>query len=620
MLLIVKLFNFVPSNFIKNKRSLIQKYFSMKANEKISKLRNLMKSKSIDAYIIPSSDPHLSEYLPEHWQSRAWLSEFSGSAGTVVVTKTKAGLWTDSRYFLQAEQELKGSGIDLCKMGLPETPSIEEWIIANLKPEQTVGFDGRLLTHAAAKRTINQLQSAGISVQTDVDLVSEIWEKRPKLPTGKAFEHELRYSGKTTAEKIEQIRENLAKQGATACIISALDEVAWTFNIRGNDVAYNPVVLSYGFISADEAILFIDPAKIDENLAQQLEEQGVNLFIYDEIDEFIKKIPKDSIVAVDENRINHRLASLIPKKVKQVSTISIPTMLKTKKNEVELENIRNAMTNDGVAMVEFLYWLEKNVGKEKISELTIADKLLEFRSKQPGFVSESFNTIAGYRDHGAIVHYSASKESAYEIKPEGFLLVDSGGQFKQGTTDITRTIHLSKPSEEESIDFTLVLKGMIQLSKVKFPMGTRGTQLDVLARAAMWGHGINYGHGTGHGVGAFLNVHEGPQAIRPNEVPIVLELGMVQSNEPGIYRAGKYGIRIENLIACVPFTESEFGSFIQFETLTICPIDTKPIKVDMLTAAERSWLNSYHEMVYNRLESKLSNELKVWLKEKTKKI
>ena len=589
----------------------------MRTNEKIQKLRTLMLSKGVSAYIVPSSDPHLSEYIPDCWKLRAWLTGFTGSAGTAVVSKYGSALWTDSRYFLQAEQELKGSEIELCKMGLPDTPTMVEWLAANLKPEETVGFDGQLLSHSAAKIFVNELENKGLKVNSNLDLSNQVWNDRPASPQGKAFEHELRYAGQTVAEKIENIRKSVKKEDCNACIIAGLDEVAWTFNIRGNDVDYNPVVLSYGYISDDEAVLFIDGDKIDDSLTARLEEQGVEVLGYDDITNFIKDIPKGTIIALDENRVNHYLATLIPNGAVTKSVLSIPTKLKAVKNPVELENIRRSLINDGVAMCEFIHWIENRVGKETITELTIADKLVELRKKQDGFVSESFGTIAGYKEHGAIVHYSATPESASEVKPEGFLLVDSGGQYLQGTTDITRTIHLSTPTEEEKVDYTLVLKGMIQLSIIQFPTGTRGSQLDILARMAMWNRGINYGHGTGHGIGAFLNVHEGPQSIRPNENPVTIEAGMIQSNEPGIYRAGKYGIRIENLIVCNKTLENDFGSFLGFETLTLCPIDTKPICIDMLSPEEREWINKYHNTVYEQLSPWLTPELKKWLEVKT---
>jgi Xaa-Pro aminopeptidase len=592
----------------------------MKTTEKLMKLRSLMASKKISAYIIPSSDPHLSEYLPDCWGFRSWISGFTGSAGTLVVTLKDAALWTDSRYFIQAENELKGSNIELCKMGLPDTLSIEDWIAQNLKKKETVGFDGRLLAHGAAKKTIADMESKGLKTNPTLSFIENIWLDRPAFPKGKAFEYELRFAGQSVSEKIEQIRQVLAKDGSNACIISALDEIAWTFNIRGNDIKYNPLVLSYGYVSKDEAILFIDESKIDESLTSNLEGQGVELFDYNDIEKFIKSLNRSTIVALDESKINHTLATLIPKRVKINVTLSIPTRLKSIKNPIELENIKQSLVNDGVAMCEFLYWLENKVGKEHITEITIAEKLVELRKKQNGFVSESFSTIAGYLEHGAVVHYGATPESASVIKPEGFLLVDSGGQYKQGTTDITRTIHLSSPSKEERVDYTLVLKGMIQLSMIHFPQGTRGSQLDILARMAMWRKGINYGHGTGHGVGAFINVHEGPQSIRPNENPVSIEPGMVQSNEPGIYRAGKYGIRIENLIACQEAYENEFGKFLKFETITLCPIDLNPVDVDLLSHEEREWLNEYHRMIYEKLAPNLSVDIKDWLAKKTKAV
>jgi len=590
----------------------------MNSLKKLTLLRRQMAENGIKAYIVPSSDPHLSEYLPEHWKSRAWLSGFTGSAGTLVVTLKKSALWTDSRYFLQAEKELEGSGIDLCKMGLPDTPSMESWLADRLSKNDLVAFDGRLFSHAQAKTLKSTLSDYGLRVNSDVDMMKIIWANRPSIPLGKAFEHKLVYTGKSVREKIADIRGKLKDLKANTCIISTLDDVAWTFNIRGSDVDDNPVVLSYGFITMDEAILFISPDKVSKTLKQKLFVEGVKVMKYNRIEKIIRNLNGNAIIALDESRINHRLATLIPKKATIKATIRIPTMLKAVKNAVELENIRQSMVSDGVAMCQFLFWLDKTIGKETITEITIAEKLLEYRKKQKGFVSESFNTIAGYAGNGAIVHYSATPDSAAEIKAKGFLLVDSGGQYHQGTTDITRTIHLGKPTKAEKTDYTLVLKGMVQLSMVKFPAGTRGSQLDVLARSAMWRNGINYGHGTGHGVGAFLNVHEGPQSIRPNENPVTLEPGMIQSNEPGIYRAGKYGIRIENLIACQQEMDTEFGKFYGFETLTLCPIDTKPIAVEMLTADEKDWLNDYHKMVYDRISPFLEEEQRAWLKEKTK--
>lgn len=591
----------------------------MKTIEKINRLRDLMKINRIDAYIIPSCDPHISEYLPDFWKSRSWLSGFTGSAGTLVVTQKKAALWTDSRYFIQAENQLSGSGIDLCKLGFPETPSIEIWIASELKKNNVVGFDGNVFQTTLAKSIMDALQKQGIESNPNLDLITPIWKDRPDLPTGKAFMHELRYSGKSVSEKLTEVRKAMQQKGATAYVICALDEVCWLFNIRGNDISYNPVVLCYGFINNEKTILYIDTKKIDEHLANELDEQGVTLKQYDKIKKRLGKLDKNDTIYIDPSKTNYFLYSSIPCKVKKTEGIGIVTELKAHKNSIELEGIRNAMVEDGVAMSEFLYWLESNIGKIKITELSAAEKLAEFRGKRNEFVSESFSPIVGYADHGAIVHYGATKESDYEIKPKGFLLIDSGGQYKNGTTDITRTIHLSNPTDEEKLDYTMVLKGNIQLAMAKFPVGTRGSQLDTLARMAMWNKGINYGHGTGHGVGCFLNVHEGPMQIRPdNFLPI--EVGEVISNEPGLYKTGKHGIRTENLITCIPDVENEFGKFLKFETLTLCPIDTKPIKVDAMRPEEKEWLNDYHNIVYERISPFLKGESKTWLKEKTKKI
>jgi len=591
----------------------------MKTIEKLNRLRGLLNKSQISAYIIPSSDPHISEYLPDFWKSRSWLSGFTGSAGTLVVTQKKAALWTDSRYFLQAEKELTGSGIELCKMGLPETPSMESWIISQLSKGNIVGFDGNVFQTTLAKGLIETLNKNGIECKSDIDLIEPLWEGRPRLPKGKAIIQELRYTGKSVSEKLAEVRKVMQAKGANSYIICALDEVCWLFNIRGNDISYNPVVLSYGFVDSENAILFINTKKIDEHLANVLNEQGVIIKKYDKVEKQLSKLGKHDSIYVDPSKTNYFLYSSIPAKAKRIEGIGIVTEIKAHKNSVELEGIRNAMVEDGIAMVEFLQWLELNVGKKKVSEISAAEKLADYRSKRNGFVSESFSPIVGYADHGAIVHYGATKESDYEIKPKGFLLVDSGGQYRSGTTDITRTIHLSDPTEEEKIDYTLVLKGHIQLAMMKFPVGTRGSQLDTLARMAMWKEGINYGHGTGHGVGCFLNVHEGPMQIRPdNFLPI--EVGEVLSNEPGLYRAGKHGIRTENLVVCIPDSENEFGKFLKFETLTLCPIDKKAIKIDMLLTDEREWLNSYHKMVYDKISPYLSSESKTWLKEKTKKI
>lgn len=589
----------------------------MSAISRIAALREVMNHNRVDAYLVPTSDPHLSEYLPEHFKSRQWLSGFNGSAGTLVVTQSYAALWTDSRYFLQAEEELSGTGIELCKMGTPGTLSIESWLVSKLNKRSTLGFDGRLFPFSNAQATIAKLKQHKLSINSKLDLISQIWSNRPPLPNQKAFGLELRYTGATVSDKLGAIRIELQKANATSCVLTTLDDVAWTFNIRGNDIEFNPVTLAYGYVSIDDAILFIDSSKVDASLAESLLCEGVDILPYSRAEKFYSKLAKDEVVALDPTRTNYQIFSSIHKRNRIFETTSIPTLLKAKKNAVELENIRQAMIKDGVALTRFLIWLEEALVREKIDEFNVGEKIREFRSKQELFVSESFGPIVGYADHGAIVHYSATPQSAYKIEQKGFLLIDSGGQYIDGTTDITRTIHLSEPTPQEASDYTLVLKGMIQLSMAKFPSGTRGTQLDALARIAMWREGINYGHGTGHGVGAFLNVHEGPQSIRPNENPITLEPGMVQSNEPAIYRTGQYGIRIENLIACIGSFENEYGKFYQFETLTLCPIDTKAIVLEMLTPEERKWINEYHSIVYEKLARKLTAKEAKWLKKKT---
>lgn len=591
----------------------------MKTMEKLLKIRELMKKNRIDSYIIPSSDPHISEYLPDYWKSRSWITGFTGSAGTFAITQEQAALWTDSRYFLQAENELKNTGIELCKLGMPETPSLEDWIIRQLKKGAVVGMDGRVFQTVLAKNIIERLHKSGIKCNPNIDLISPIWSKRSELPTHKAFIQDLKFSGKSVSEKISEIRKIMETKGVSTYLICSLDEVNWTFNIRGNDINYNPVVLSYGYIDEEQAILFIDTLKLNEKLANQLHEQGVTIKPYEKIEKQISKIDKKNTIFIDPAKTNYQLYSLIPNDVKVVEGTGIVTEIKAHKNSVELEGFRSAMIEDGAALVEFFYWLEKNLEKSEITETIVAEKLTEFRNRRADFVIESFSPIVGYADHGAIVHYSPTKEIEYTIKPKGFLLIDSGGQYRNGTTDITRTIHLSDPTEDEKVDYTLVLRGMIQLSMAKFPVGTRGSQLDTFARMAMWKININYGHGTGHGVGSFLNVHEGPMQIRPDN-HLAIEVGEVISNEPGLYRQGKHGIRTENLIACIPDLENEFGKFLKFETLTLCPIDTKPIKIEMLLDEEIEWLNSYHKMVYEKLSKSLNKEHKEWLKEKTKKI
>jgi len=589
----------------------------MKAvKEKIQALRDRMKDEKVEGCIVPSTDPHISEYPPKHWKTREWISGFTGSAGTVVVTLEKAGLWTDSRYFLQAENQLKGSGIELFKMDLPETPNISDWLASELSPGDSVGIEGSVFAASEALSLIGNFSKKGIKVRTDFAPYSQLWEDRPALPNHPAFILPECFSGKSCREKIKEVTEVLKKNNADKTILVGLDMIAWLFNIRGNDVTYNPVCLSYAVVSEKETVLFIRPEKLTEETAAYLREQGVVFADYEKINDYIRKIPAETRLLITPAKINYGLYATISENCAKVEVAIHPVdILKSTKNETEIAGIHNAMQKDGVAMVRFLMDLEKALASgEKVSEMTIAEKLLHYRSEQAFCAGESFGTIAGYGPHGAIVHYEATPESNVELFPEGILLVDSGAQYFDGTTDLTRTIALGPVSDEMKKDYTLVLKGHIALATACFPKETIGMQLDILARQFLWKNGTNYLHGTGHGVGYFLNVHEGPQNIRLNYNPATLELGMVTSNEPGLYRSGKYGIRIENLTLVVPYQTTEFGDFYAFETLTLCPIDLKLIDFSLMNQFEIDWLTDYHQKVYERLSPFLSEEEKNWVK------
>ena len=586
--------------------------------QRISALREAMKHYNMGAYIIPSSDPHLSEYPADCWKSRQWISGFTGSAGTVVITADKAGLWTDSRYFLQAAKELEGSGIELYKMGLPETPGLPAFILRNLQENETVGLDGQTYSVADAEELNLVLKKKKITLDVSRDLIHEIWIDRPAIPGGMLFELPVEYSGKSTSDKLEAINTKLHEAGADGLVLCALDEIAWTFNIRGNDVEYNPVVVSYAFISEEETVLFILPGKITHEMSKNLQAEGVTLADYSKITSYLAKLKDKTRLYIDPKKTNFALYNALPFSCEVIEGVSPVAMLKSIKNEKEIEGFSNAMVRDGVALTRFFIWMEKSLSAGKtLTEISISEKLAEFRNKQALYVSESFETIAGYKGHGAIVHYGATPESNATLAQEGLLLIDSGAQYFDGTTDITRTIALGEPTEAMMKDFTRVLKGHISLAKCKFPQGTRGSQLDILARKALWDNGINYMHGTGHGIGHFLNVHEGPQSIRMEENPVALQPGMVISNEPGVYRTDEYGIRIENLILVREDSETEFGKFYSFETLTLCPIDRKLIITSQLSARERAWLNKYHQRVYEKLSPFLFDEEKEWLKNKT---
>ena len=586
--------------------------------KRIFSIRQFMFEKGLSAFIVPTTDPHLSEYPASHWESRIWISGFTGSAGTVAITQEKVGLWTDSRYFLQAAEELRGTNIKLFREGLPETPTIDEWLISELDKESSVGINGEVYAAKEARSLTHRLNTKGLHLITDYDPFASIWHDRPEIPKNSIFILPEIYTGEATQSKIKRICLQLEEKGAESLLVASLDTIAWIFNIRGNDVKCNPVAVSYAYISKEETVLFIDPKKVSTEVAEYLTSQGVILADYSKIYDFASKL-KGS-VCLNSEKVSFRLYNSLSKDCRIIDILSPADLMKAQKNKVEIQGFRNAMERDGVALIQFFIWLEQAIRQENVEELDIPKKLIEYRSKQQHFVGESFDTIAGYGPNGAIVHYHVTPESSLRIKSEGLLLIDSGAQYFDGTTDITRTIAVGNLTDEMKEDYTLVLKGHINLATAIFPQGTRGSQLDILARKALWEKGLNYLHGTGHGIGHFLNVHEGPQSIRMNENPTTLEIGMVTSNEPGLYRANKYGIRIENLILTRMEKSTEFGNFYSFETLTLCPIDTTPIIRELLTDKEVEWLNLYHKYVYDRLSPLLSENEKQWLKVKTNEI
>lgn len=574
-----------------------------------------MQSKSISAYITYSTDPHSGEYVPAHWESRKWITGFTGSAGTAVITSDNGGLWTDSRYFIQAEEQLTDTGLKLLKERMPETPSIPQWLCRVLKKGERVGIDGYTTSLQTVNELRNELSAYGIEVVMIEDPYKTIWNDRPDLPDNKPFILEEKYSGESASSKISTIRNHISNTGTDYILISALDEIAWTLNMRGTDIECNPLFVSYLLISEKEATLYINKNKLTETTIDYLQSQGVGHRNYEDIESDLTAISGRKIaMSPSINFAMYNAASEHNTVFIQASSVS---EYKAVKNQTEINGFRNAMLRDGVAMVRFLIWLQKNIGNGNLTELSIDEQLYKERSAMENFRGISFATIAGYQEHGAIVHYEADEQSASTLKPEGLLLIDSGAQYLDGTTDITRTIPLGPTTEEQKKDYTLVLKGFIQLAMAEFPQGTCGTQLDVLARLAMWKEGINYGHGTGHGVGHFLNVHEGPHQIRMNNVPTPLQPGMTVTNEPGIYRAGKYGIRTENTMLAVPSRKTDFGEFYKFEQLTLCPINTEAILWDMLSPEETNWLNEYHETVYSKLSPLLSDEEKQWLRNAT---
>lgn len=576
-----------------------------------------MQEKEIRAFIVPSTDPHSGEYVPEFWESRKWISGFTGSAGTAVITDETGGLWTDSRYFLQAASQLEDTGIMLFKDRLPETPSIAEWLGSVLSPGDKVGIDGWVNTTAEAENLQKQLQAYGLQLVSTEDPFQRIWKDRPSLPLNPPFILPLSYAGKNCTEKIAEIREQIFLNHADAILLSALDEIAWTLNLRGSDVHCNPVFVSYLFITDTTTTLYILPEKITPEIKQYLNDNQIEVKPYQAIEADLHHYTGKGIqLTPGTNYALYQAASH-----NQIIRHESPVLyMKAIKNETEIQGFHHAMIKDGIAMVKFLFWLKNTVKNSQETELSIDRKLYNLRAEQKDFKGISFDTIAGYQAHGAIVHYEATEETNATLHPEGLLLLDSGAQYLDGTTDITRTIVLGPVTKEQKTDFTLVLKGFIELSMAEFPYGTCGTQLDVLARQFMWKFGINYGHGTGHGVGHFLNVHEGPHQFRMNHMPALLLPGMTVTNEPGIYKAGKHGVRTENTMLIVKSKETEFGAFYKFEPLTLCPIDKEAILPEMLSYEEKQWLNNYHSLVYDRLNASLNTDEQAWLKEATSPI
>jgi Xaa-Pro aminopeptidase len=592
----------------------------MSIQDRIKALRNVMQANSLAAYIISGTDPHQSEYVAACWQTRQFISGFTGSAGIVVVTTDAAGLWTDSRYHIQAEKELAGSGIELFKVGLPEVPDHKKWLGQTLAGKERVGIFGLEISVGEYRSLEKAMSAEGIEVVLTDDLLNEIWKERPAMPAGKVVRHAEQFSGLGRKEKIAKVRSEMAKKGARQYLIASLDDIAWLLNLRGDDVEFNPVFYAYLLMGIHECHLFVQREKLSTELKAKLSHDGIDLHSYGKLCEKLRTIGDDSTLYLSPDRIGATLKNTIPRGCRLMEGEDITTTLKACKNETEIEGIRNAMVKDGIALTKFLYWFENHPDIQGLSEWDVASKILACRAEQPDFRGESFSTGASFRDHSAVVHYHPTPKSALSIEGRGLLLSDSGGQYLDGTTDITRVFCVGEPTQGEKRDFTLVLKGHIALATVRFPKGTTGTQLDVLARKPLWDQGLNYGHGTGHGVGCYLNVHEGPQRISPLPNKIALAPGMVLSNEPGLYRDGEYGIRIENLILVIDDGQGHCGPFLRFETLTLFPIELDLVDPGLLNYHEIRWLNAYHKKVFDCLGPHLDKKEKTFLARKTRSI
>lgn len=589
---------------------------------RLAAVRQVMNREGIDALLVPSADPHLSEYLPEYWQGRQWLSGFLGSVGTLVVTPEFAGLWADSRYWEQAEKELAGSGIELVKLQ-PGKPGPLEWLGEQVKEGGVVAVDGAVMALASARQLRERLAARNASLLTSRDLLEQVWEGRPPLPGNAVYAHLPPEATVSRTDKLAQLRQVMRERGADCHFIATLDDIAWLFNLRGSDVPYNPVFVSFALINMEKATLFVAPGKLDDDLRHALAAEGIDVRDYAAIHWALAKLPAGSRLLVDPARVTQGLIDNVPAQVRLVEGLNPTTLAKSQKSVEDLAHIRNAMEQDGAALCEFFAWLEAALGREPVSELTIDEQLSAARARRPGFVSLSFATIAAFNANGAMPHYRATEASHARIEGDGLLLIDSGGQYLGGTTDITRMVPVGAPSQAQKQDCTRVLKGVIALSRARFPRGILSPLLDAIARAPIWADQVDYGHGTGHGVGYFMNVHEGPQVIAyqaASTPQTAMQAGMITSIEPGTYRPGQWGVRIENLVFNREVGRSEFGDFLEFETLTLCPIDTRCLLPELLSECERNWLNSYHQQVRDRLAPLLDGAALQWLLNRTQAI
>ncbi len=585
----------------------------MKITERIEALRSFLKQKDIKAFIVPSTDPHMSEYVAPHWEARQWISGFTGSAGTIVITETEAGLWTDSRYFLQAAEQLQGTGIELYKEKTVSTPTIADFLKAKLTKGDAVGVDGKVFSLSAAKSLQQELSEKGIELKITSDPFYTIWEDRPPIPLSPVFILPLKYTGESCQEKVDRIRQKMKSDNIDVTLITALDEIAWVLNLRGNDVHCNPVFVSFLLIGHQDATLYIDTRKLTPEVKNYLDDCQVKVCDYKIFYESLEENTNGHSVLADPAYLNYAIYQGFSKQGRLIERKTYVALMKAIRNQTEIDNLHQVMIRDGIAMVKFLKWLDTEAEIFHETEMSVDRKLHALRAAQPNYIGESFDTIAGYGAHGAIVHYEATPKTDAPLESKGYLLLDSGGQYLDGTTDITRTIPLGYLTQEEKENYTLILKGHIDLAMAIFPVGTRGSQVDILARLPIWKRHMNYLHGTGHGVGAFLNVHEGPHSIRMEENPVTLQAGMTVTDEPGLYIAGSHGVRTENMLLVVPAGEGMFGDYLKFETVTLCPIDKRPIIQDLLSKEEIDWLNQYHQRVYDLLASQLDYDERYWL-------